>query len=99
MQYTASSFAAPLLLELRPLAGVHERRTAGAFATHAIDPVLADLVLPAWRGLRAAGERLRPLQRGRLALYILYIVAALLALLLYLLAAGGAAPIVPGAAP
>ena len=99
MQYTASSFAAPLLLELRPLAGVHERRTAGAFATHAVDPVLAGLVLPAWRGLRAAADRLRPLQRGRLALYVLYIVAALLALLLYLLAAGGGATPTGGAAP
>jgi formate hydrogenlyase subunit 3/multisubunit Na+/H+ antiporter MnhD subunit len=90
MQYTASSFAAPLLLELRPLAGVHERRTAGAFATHAVDPVLAGFVLPAWRGLRAAADRLRPVQRGRLALDVLYVVAALLALLLYLLAAVGA---------
>ncbi len=101
MQYTASSFAAPLLLELRPLAGVHEQRTAGAFATRAIDPVLAGLVLPAWRGLCAAADRLRPLQRSRLALYILYIVATLLALLLYLLAAGGAtaASSAPGAAP
>jgi len=90
MQYTASSFAAPLLLELRPLAGVHVRRTAGAFATHAVDPVLAGLVLPAWRGLRAAAARLRPLQRGRLALDVLYVVAALLALLLYLLAVTGA---------
>jgi hydrogenase-4 component B len=90
MQITASSFAAPLLLEFRALAGVDEQRTAGAFATHAVDPVLAGLALPAWRGVHAAADRLRAIQRRRLALSILYVVAALLALLLYLLTAAGA---------
>jgi hydrogenase-4 component B len=90
MQYTASSFAAPLLLELRAFAGVEEKRTATTFVTHAVDPVLAGMALPAWRGVRAAADRLRRIQRGRLAVYLLYLLAAtLVALLLYLVAAGG----------
>ncbi len=88
MQYTASSFAAPLLLAFGRLASVRAERAPGAFASHAVDPVLAGLVLPAWRRLRAAADLLRRLQRGRLALYLVYMIAALLALLLYLMVAG-----------
>jgi hypothetical protein len=88
MQYTASSFAAPLLLAFGRLSSVRTERAPSAFASHAVDPVLAGLVLPAWRGLRAAADRLRRLQRGRLALYLVYMIAALLALLLYLMVAG-----------
>jgi hydrogenase-4 component B len=95
MQYTASSFAAPLLLAFGRLATVREERSPGAFATHASDPVLAGLVLPAWRRMRAAADRLRLLQRGRLALYLVYMIAALLVLLLYLMVFGRP----PGAAP
>ncbi len=95
MQYTASSFAAPLLLAFGRLASVRAERAPGAFASHAVDPVLAGLVLPAWRRLRAAADLLRRLQRGRLALYLVYMIAALLALLLYLMVAGRP----PGGAP
>jgi hypothetical protein len=87
MQYTASSFAAPLLLAFRPVAGVHVTRTPQSFATHPIDPVMGGIVLRTWHGLRAAAGRLRPIQRGRLSLYLLYIVATVLALLVYLMLA------------
>jgi hypothetical protein len=53
--------------------------------------VLAGGVLPLWHGLRWAAERLRPIQRGRLALYLLYVVATVVLLLLVLAYAGGGA--------
>ena len=88
MQYTASSFAAPLLTSYAPLAGVQREQTSGAFATHARDPVLATLLRPGWWRVREVARHIRPLQRGRLSLYLMYIVLTLIALLLYLLAAG-----------
>jgi NADH:ubiquinone oxidoreductase subunit 5 (subunit L)/multisubunit Na+/H+ antiporter MnhA subunit len=88
MQYTASSFAAPILLPLRGIAGLHVTRTADSFATHATDPVMDRVVLRVWRTIRAAANRLRLIQRGRLSLYLLYIVATLVALLTWLLFEG-----------
>jgi hydrogenase-4 component B len=91
MQYSASSFAAPLLKVFDPLGGVTVHRDARSYATHASNLVLDRVVEPAWRTLRRGGARLRPLQRGRLHLYLLYMVATVSALLLYL-AVFGAAP-------
>ena len=45
-------------------------------------------MLPAWHGVQAAATRLRPIQRGGLQLYLLYIVVTLVTLLLYLFVAG-----------
>jgi len=90
MQYTASSFGAPILLAFGPVAGVTITRTADAFATHPADPVLDGMVFRSWRGVRVLADRLRPIQRGRLSLYLLYIVATVIALLVYLLLAGHA---------
>jgi hydrogenase-4 component B len=86
MQYTASSFAAPLLAAYGPLAGVHETldRGGGAFHTHASELVLERAILPAWAAVRGVLGRLRPLQQGRLWVYLLYVIATLLLLLLYL---------------
>jgi formate hydrogenlyase subunit 3/multisubunit Na+/H+ antiporter MnhD subunit len=84
MQYTASSFAAPLLAAYGPLAGVRETRSPVAFASHARELVLDGAILPAWTALRAVLWRLRPIQQGRLWVYLLYIIAVLLALLFYL---------------
>ena len=88
MAYTASSFAAPLLTVFRSFSGVRTHRTAVAFATHAIDPVLDGVLVPAWRGARAAAAWLRHVQRGGLSLYLLLVGAAVVASLLYLLVAG-----------
>jgi formate hydrogenlyase subunit 3/multisubunit Na+/H+ antiporter MnhD subunit len=88
MAYTASSFAAPLLAAFGPFAGTRTERTGAAFATHAFDPVLDRFLLPSWRGVRAAAARLRPIQRGRLSLYLLYVGAAVIIVLLYLFWAG-----------
>jgi len=91
MQYTASSFAAPVLAAYRAVDGVSVVRTPARFATHAVDPVLERLVRPAWHGVRAAAGRLRPLQPGRLSLYLLYVVAAVVTVLVYLILTGRAA--------
>ena len=88
MQYTASSFAAPLLTAYRSVAGLHTERTALALATHAADPVLDRIMVPVWHGIESAARRIRPLQRGRLSQYLLYIVAALVVALGYLMLAG-----------
>jgi NADH:ubiquinone oxidoreductase subunit 5 (subunit L)/multisubunit Na+/H+ antiporter MnhA subunit len=89
MQYTASSFAAPILLSFAPVAAVHVTRTADTFATHPVDPVM-DGALRILKRIRAAASRLRPIHRGRLSLSLLYVVATLIALLFYLLFAGHA---------
>jgi hypothetical protein len=84
MQYTASSFAAPLLAAYGRLAGVRETRDATAFHSHARELVLEGAILPAWTATRNALWRLRPIQQGRLWVYLLYLIAVLLLLLLYL---------------
>ncbi len=88
MAYTASSFAAPLLSVFRSFSGVRTRRTGDAFATHASDPVLDGVLVPAWRGARTAAAWLRHVQRGGLSQYLLWVGAAVVASLLYLLTAG-----------
>ena len=85
MQYSASSFAAPLLTAFGPVTGVTMHRTRTTFATHPTDLVLERLIRPAWRGLRRTATRLRPIQQGRVGLYLLYVATTMIALLLYLI--------------
>jgi hypothetical protein len=82
MQYTASSFAAPLIAGYQPIAGVRVERSRTSFRSHPTDLVLDDGIRPMWRGLRWTAERLRPIQQGRLPLYLLYVVATVVLLLL-----------------
>jgi hydrogenase-4 component B len=84
MQYTASSFAAPLAGVFGPLAGLRLQRGATIFHTHPVDLVLDDVILPAWRRIQQLAVQLRPIQQGRIHMYVLYVVATLVALLLYL---------------
>jgi hydrogenase-4 component B len=84
MQYTASSFAAPLLSTFGRTSGVVEHRTAHAFKTEPVDLVLDRAVVPAWQRTQRAALRLRPIQQGRLYVYLLYVMVALLVLLAYL---------------
>jgi hypothetical protein len=72
MAYTASSFAAPLLGAFRSVAGVRTERTAHRFATHAIDPVLERVIVPAWRGARVAAGGCGRCTAG-LSLYLVYV--------------------------
>jgi hydrogenase-4 component B len=90
MQYTASSFTAPLIAAYQPIAGVRVERSASAFRSHPTDLVLTIVIRPLWHGLRWTAERLRPIQQGRLPLYLIYVVATVL-LLLLLSCAGAAA--------
>ena len=84
MQYTAASFAAPLLRTFARFAGIRTEESPGAFHTRPFDLVLERLVLPAWRRMWVVAEVIRPVQHGRLHTYLLYIVGVLLTLLLYL---------------
>jgi len=89
MQYSASSFAAPLIEVFGPTAGVTVERTVGSYTTHPANLVLDRVLEPGWRAVRRAGARLRPIQRGRIQAYLLYIVATVGLLLLYLVLFGG----------
>ncbi|HEU5168895.1 MAG TPA: proton-conducting transporter membrane subunit, partial [Gemmatimonadales bacterium] len=84
MQYTASSYAAPLLGAFRPIAGVRAQADAGGFHSHPIDLVLDGVVSPAWRRVGRLAHEARLLQAGRLRWYLLYVILTVLALLLYI---------------
>ena len=90
MQYTASSYAAPLLEAFRPVAGVRMEANVAGFHTHPIDLVLDGLVFPVWRRIGRIAREARLLQTGRLRWYLLYVILTVLALLLYLGRAPGA---------
>lgn len=89
MQYSASSFAAPLVALFGPLAGVVVHRRADGFATHPVNLALERILVPLWEATQRASARIRPIQHGRLQLYLLYIVATVALLLFYLAASGG----------
>ena len=88
MQYTASSYASPLLAAFGPVSGIRQVRTQASFHTRAIEPVLDLLGRPLWSRVVAAAVRLRPLQAGTMRWYLLYAILCLLGLLLYLQFAG-----------
>jgi hydrogenase-4 component B len=87
MQYTASSFAAPLLSVFGPLTGVQEHRGSTVFHSTPHDPILDSVVSPLWARVRTSALRLRPIQDGRLHFYLLYVVAAVVVCLTYLVVA------------
>jgi hydrogenase-4 component B len=89
MQYTASSFAAPLLEIFGKLSGVRTHRGASVFHSEAVDLVLDGAVIPWWGVIERAALRLRPLQQGRLSRYLMYVISTVLALLAYLLVRAG----------
>ncbi len=91
MQYTASSFAQPLLrLFQRALhTRVHLKAPETLFPseasleTHTPDLASESLFRPLFAGLEGALARLRALQQGRVQVYVLYIVLTISALLLW----------------
>ncbi|MFL5496784.1 MAG: proton-conducting transporter membrane subunit [Gemmatimonadales bacterium] len=91
MQYTASSFGAPLLAAFS-VAEPPVRRTESSFATDPEDRVLLRLVGPVWDRVRTAAATLRPLQQGRVTTYLQYIVFTLIVLLVVLFASVGRRP-------
>jgi hydrogenase-4 component B len=86
MQYTASSFGAPILSAFGSLAEPPVRRTPTSFRTDPEDRMESRVVRPAWERLKAAATALRPLQQGRVTTYLQYIVWTVLLLLLALFA-------------
>ncbi|MGH7619489.1 MAG: proton-conducting transporter membrane subunit [Gemmatimonadaceae bacterium] len=90
MQYTASSFAAPLVDLFGRASGVRAHRGATVFHSEPFDLVLDRAVAPVWRSVQRIAIRLRGLQQGRLRTYLMYAVATLTMLLGYLLMSGGA---------
>jgi hydrogenase-4 component B len=91
MQYTASSFAAPLTTYFRRYLRTrrHTEEPAGLFPTGAsLETHTPDVFEESFFGLLFAGTRralrsVLPLQNGRVQAYVLYIVATLLVLLLF----------------
>jgi hydrogenase-4 component B len=94
MQYTASSFAQPLtdtfdlLLQTRRVLiaphGLFPKEAS--FATETPDPYQRYIFRPLFRAIGRDLLLLRPLQQGRVQLYILYIAVTLILLLLWQLA-------------
>jgi formate hydrogenlyase subunit 3/multisubunit Na+/H+ antiporter MnhD subunit len=89
MQYTASSFAAPLVEVFGEASGVRAHRGATVFHSEPFDIVLDYVVSPAWEAIQRVAVRLRGLQQGRLRTYLMYSVATLSVLLVYLVVRGG----------
>ena len=71
------------------MAGVRVIREQAAFHTHPRDHVLDGIALPLWTRVRAWALATRAIQQGRLWLYLLYLLGALLALMVYLTLRGG----------
>jgi NADH:ubiquinone oxidoreductase subunit 5 (subunit L)/multisubunit Na+/H+ antiporter MnhA subunit len=84
MQYSASSYAAPLLAAFGPMAGMHRAQDATSFATHPVDAVMDLAVVPGWHRLERLSWRLRSVQGGRLRWYLASVILTVLALLVYL---------------
>ncbi|MGA9667392.1 MAG: proton-conducting transporter membrane subunit, partial [Gallionella sp.] len=94
MQYTASSFAQPLTETFAMLLQTRRVVTAprglfpqeAEFHTHTDDPYQAHLFEPLLHAISAGMSSLRPLQQGKVQLYVLYIAITLLVLLLWQIA-------------
>jgi len=89
MQYTASSFAAPLLDLFGRLSGVRAHKGASVFHSESVDLVLDRAVLPWWAAVERTALRLRPMQQGRLSRYLIYVISTVVALLAYLVVRTG----------
>ena len=91
MQYTASSFAQPLVTQfswfvrtseiVRPPRGYFP--TAASYASHSGDPFLSLVFAPAFRSIDRFVGRMRIIQHGHVHLYVLYVAATLVALLIW----------------
>lgn len=89
MQYTASSFATPLLDLFGRISGVRTHKGGSVFHSEPVDLVLDRVVTPWWAAIERTALRLRPLQHGRLSRYLTYVVGTVVALLVYLLIRAG----------
>jgi formate hydrogenlyase subunit 3/multisubunit Na+/H+ antiporter MnhD subunit len=91
MQYTASSFADPIVRVFWPFLRTHQEGrspkgyfpSAASLATETPDLGRERVFAPAFSAARSALGRLRVMQQGGMHLYVLYIALALLVLLLW----------------
>jgi len=89
MQYTASSFAQPLVTQFRLLIANREAvvapegyfPAAASYASDSGDPFLRLLFVPTFRWFREVTSRLNVIQHGHIHVYVLYVAATLIALL------------------
>jgi len=89
MQYTASSFAQPLVTQFQLLIANREILaaptgyfpTTASFASDSGDPFLHLLFVPTFRWFRRLAARLNVIQHGHIHVYVLYVAATLIALL------------------
>ena len=96
MQYSAGSFAAPLLTTFHRLVAAHEHGATSADAFPAgvgraikYRDIAADwAAFPLAAALHRTSARLRVLQQGRIQLYLVYLFVALISLLLWQLILG-----------
>jgi len=96
LQYTASSFAQPLLATFRRLLRPQHRGGSPVgyfpqkahFASETPDAFERRLIRPVFASVARLFARMRWLQQGRLRLYVLYIALTLLALLVWKLGGG-----------
>jgi hydrogenase-4 component B len=94
MQYTASSFAQPLAANFRILLQTREAYTGldgffpqrAEFHSRTDDPYRSSVFEPLFRNVSRAMAFFRPLQQGRVQVYVLYIAITLLVLLLWQIA-------------
>jgi len=97
MQYTAASFAEPVLAPFGSLIArtIHAERPAGffpvsaAYREHVYDVAGERVLLPAARRVLGVFRRLRVLQQGRIQLYLAYILLTLLLLLTWQVGVSG----------
>jgi hypothetical protein len=91
MQYTASSFAQPLVTQFRLLIANREALVAPAgyfpkvasYASDSGDPFLRLLFAPTFRWFQHLASRLNVIQHGHIHIYVLYVAATLIALLVW----------------
>jgi hypothetical protein len=91
MQYSASSFAQPLVSQFRLLIANRQAVAApsgyfpiaASFASDSGDPFLHLLFVPTFRWFRRLVVRLNVIQHGHIHVYVLYVVATLVALLVW----------------
>ncbi|MDD2236530.1 MAG: proton-conducting transporter membrane subunit [Kiritimatiellae bacterium] len=96
MQYTASSFVQALLHLFRGIMRPHEQRPdmhptfpkEASFSTHVDEPVLDRQILPLGRLLSEWFGKARPIQRGLINEYLLYVLLAVVALLVWTMPLG-----------
>jgi hydrogenase-4 component B len=94
MQYTASSFAQPLTEGFGVLLQTHKVLTGveglfpqrAEFHSHTDDPYRSYIFQPLFQSISRSMAILRPLQQGKVQLYVLYIAVILLVLLLWQIA-------------